>query len=82
MRFIIVNSHRTPLTSFHSNGGWDIKDVFPCSRKCYMFFSSEAEAQEHLDYIIGKCEKERYRWGNWTDKALEFAHKLTVSSNT
>jgi hypothetical protein len=78
MSYKIVNNRNTPLNSFHSNGGFEIKDVFPCSNNCYSVFSTEEEAQEYLSYIFVECENQRGRWKDWTDKALNFAKTLKI----
>ena len=77
-KYVIVNSRNRPLNAFHSNGGWEIGDVFPCSTRCYMFFETQEEAENKINYIINKCEEQRERWGDWTDKALKFAHSLKI----
>jgi len=74
----IVNKRGTPLTAFHSNGGWEIRDVFPCSHNNYMIFNGTDEANKKIKYIIQKCEDQRSRWGDWTDKALKYANSLSI----
>jgi hypothetical protein len=56
MYYKIVNSRGVPLSAFHSNGGWEIKDVFPCSSKNYIIFDNKDDANEYLTMIISKCE--------------------------
>lgn len=80
MYYKIVNPRGIPLSSFHSNDGWKIGNVFPCSRNNYIIFSTEEQAQEHLDYIIRSCQEQESRWGEWTNKALKFAHSLKITN--
>lgn len=74
----IVNRRRAPLTAFHQNGGWEIRDVFPCSHNNYIVFDGINEANEYIEYILEKCKEQRPRWGDWTDKALKFANSLRI----
>ena len=77
MSYVITHPSRQGfLNSFHSNGGWEIGDVFPFSNRCWSCFETEKEAQNKILNIIKDCEKQRERWGDWTDIALKFAKKL------
>jgi hypothetical protein len=78
MSYKIVNRKNRPLCAFHPNGGWEIRDVFPCIHRSYIIFDTPEEAQGYIDYIIRTCEKQRARWGAWTEKALKFARALRV----
>jgi hypothetical protein len=77
MSYVITHKKRNGyLNSFHSNGGWEIGDVFPFSTKTWSCFKTEKEAQDKILDIIEDCKKQQERWGDWTDIALEFAKNL------
>jgi hypothetical protein len=81
LKYKIVNSRGIPLSSFHSNGGWQIKDVFPCSSKNYISFRTEEEAKGKLSRIIEQCKEQEVRWKEWTPIALKFALSLKVAKD-
>jgi len=80
MSYTITNQHNSKLCAFHSNGGWEINDVFPCGKDSWYCFASKAKAQAFITRIIDDCERQRARWGNWTDTAIQFAKKLKVAN--
>ena len=77
-RYILVNSRDIPLNSFHGNGGWSMRDVFPCNWNCHSAFYTEEEAQDHLQYMKNECIKQKERWGNWFNKAWNYVNKFKV----
>jgi len=79
MRYIIRNKRNYFLSAFHSNGGWEIKDVFPCSRKSWLVWKTEKEASAYLSRIKQECEEQRSRWMEWTDIAIKFVETLKVA---
>ena len=79
-RFVIVNKYKTPLSAFHSNGGWEIKDVFPCSRNNYYVFDTEEKAYNKIAYMINQCNEQRPRWKEWTDTALNYVKAMKVKA--
>ena len=70
------------LTAFHSNGGFEIGDVFPFSTRSWLAFKTENEAKDELQNIIDDCKKQSKRWEDWTEKALKFAKGLFVVEET
>jgi len=76
MKYVIINKNGRKLDGFHSNGGWSIGDVFPCSNSSYIVFEKEKEVQEYLIYMQKKCIEQSDRWGDWLDVALKFVKKL------
>jgi len=76
MRYRITNKRGTYLSGFHSNGGWQIGDVFPCSKYSWISFKTEKEVQEYLLRLRDECMSQADRWGAWLDEALKFVKTL------
>jgi len=75
----IANKRGTFLTAFHSNGGFEIADVFPCSQFSWVVFPSHSECEIYIAEMEKICEEQRDRWGEWTDKALAFVRTLHIA---
>ena len=80
MKYRIVNKRGTYLEGFFSNGGWEIGDVFACSKHAWISFNSEKEAQDYLLKLKTECLAQADRWGDWLDKALKFVKTLTYEA--
>jgi len=78
MTYKIINKARKRLSAFHSNGGWEIGDVFPCSINCWIPFKTKEEAEDYLKYMLKESEDQRDRWGDWTDVAIKFIKTLKI----
>lgn len=78
----LINTKHQPLCAFHSNGGWEIEDVFPCGKDSYVVFPSRQEAENFIIKMITESEKQRNRWKEWTDEAKKFIHTLTIVHST
>ena len=68
------------MAGFFPNSGWKIRNVFVFNRKCWFIFTSEAEVQEYLMELKNECEKQRGRWKEWTETALNVVKKLKCES--
>jgi hypothetical protein len=75
-KYRIINQRGTYLSAFHSNGGWEIGDVFPCSSNSWLTFETEKEVQDYLLRLKIESLEEADRWGGWLDKALKFVKSL------
>lgn len=80
MSYAITNKAGRRLSAFHSNGGWSIRDVFPCSFANWFSFKTEKEAEDYLKYMTKDAEKQKKRWGDWADIALKFIKTLKVTN--
>jgi len=76
MEYRITNKRGTFLSAFHSNGGWKLGDVFPCSKYSWFTFKTKEEANNYILRIIKECKDQRKRWGDWTETAIKFAKSL------
>jgi len=76
MSYRIVNKNGAYLSAFHPNGGWQIGDVFPCSKRSWLTFESKNKVRSYFLYLVYTSEEQRKRWGDWTDKALKFIKTL------
>ena len=79
MAFILKNKNNNPLQGFHSNEGWDIKNVFPCGW-CSQFltFTTKKETKDFKLYMFKEARKQRKRWENWGDTAINFIDNLKI----
>lgn len=78
----LINTQHQSLCSFHSNGGWEMDDVFPCGKASYVVFKNRKEAEEYITYMVTESEKQRSRWQEWTDQAIQFIHRLTIVNSS
>ena len=78
MRYRIANKSNRYLYAFHFNGGWSMKDVFPCSINSWICFNSEEEAKEYLKRMENSCHEQKERWGEWYDKAISYVKKFKI----
>ena len=79
MNYVILHKKRSGfLNSYHGNGGFELKDVFPFSITCWTSFKSRKEATDYLDYIKRDSLKQAKRWGNWSEIAQTFIKGLYV----
>jgi len=82
MSYKIINKRGTFLSGFHSNGGWEISDVFPCSSLSAITFKTEKEAQKYLLSMREELIKQQDRWGDWLDTALKFWKTLSITNKS
>lgn len=80
MDYKIINKAGRALSGFHSNGGWSIRDVFPCSHFVWINFKTQKDGEDYLKRMLKEAEAQRERWGDWTEKAIKFINTLRVSS--
>ena len=78
MSYRIVNKNNRYLSAFHFNGGWEIKDVFPCSKYSWIIFDNKKNAEDYLSYMLETCIKQKERWGEWLNTALQFLKTLRI----
>lgn len=74
----IYNKAGRTLAGFHSNGGWKIGEVFPCSNNMATIFNTKAEAEQYITYMLEKSQEQAGRWGEWLEVATKFIKTLTV----
>lgn len=74
----LITVQGIPLTGFHSNGGWELDDVFPCDRNSYEVYESRDRAEQRIQFMLQESEKQRDRWGEWTEVAKKFISTLTI----
>jgi len=82
MRYRITRKDRKGyfLTGFFPNSGGETKTVFAFSKYSWFTFTSEAEAQKYLVELQNECEKQRARWKEWTETALQVIKHLEIES--
>jgi hypothetical protein len=80
MRYRIKNKRGTYLCGFYSNGGFEIRDVFACSKHSWLSFETEQDVQNYILKLKDECMAQSDRWGKWLDKALIFIKTLTYET--
>jgi len=78
--YVIRNKGGRYLTGFYPNGGWELKSVFVFSRRSWYSFDTMSKARSFITQMIKECEKQKDRWGDWTEKALKYIRTFRVES--
>ena len=84
MKYGLTNRAGRFLGGFHPNGGFEIKDVFPCCTSgAFISFDTIQEASIFVWRMEKICIEQKDRWKDWLPKAMKFIKtlRITILSN-